>query len=205
MKPNLLQTLGSFALKTGNSYYTTATAVWSSFIAFEKSVILIFTVVFIFFCPILWTIGKLEYVPTSLGALITAMFAFLAYRFSKEKFRLDLSQHRWAIYESLMAFCSLAMQSGLKSEQAIKAAEGSFRGMGYHRSLALFGEDIAELFKKLNESYSWLNSFSTGPAGNLSHNEWAEKTLAHESFIWETVNKLPEHFKEYLYFGDYKR
>jgi hypothetical protein len=61
------------------------------------------------------------------------------------------------------------------------------------------------LFGKLNKSYSWLSSFSRGPGQSMSHEEWAMKLSEEEMFIWETVNKLPDVFKPYMYFGDYRR
>ena len=176
-----------------------------SFSIYERFVAAAFAVVFLLFALMLWEIGKPELVPASFGAIATAMFALLAFRFSKEKFRLDLSQQRWAIYENLVTFLSLAVQTGLKSKQATDAAEGSFRGIGLHRSRALFGPDIGELLNKLNESYGWLLSHETAPNGDSQRNEWADKTTKHEDFVWKTVNELPNHFRPYLYFGDYKR
>ncbi len=178
---------------------------WLSFSQYERAAALIFAGIFTLFALMLWNVSKLELVPTSFGAIATAAFAFLAFRFSKERFRLDLSHERWKIYENLVIFCSLAMQTGLTSKEAIAAADGSFRGMGYHRSRSLFGMDIAELLGKLNESYSWLISHGNAPEGDTQRDDWAEKSAKHEGFVWETVNKLPEHFKGYLYFGDYRR
>jgi hypothetical protein len=145
----------------------------------------------------------------------TALFSYFAYRFSKEKFRLDLFDRRFAVYEATLEFCSRVMAEGSlrattpeqreRVEHAIRAAEGSFRGIGWHKTQALFGEDIRPLFSKLNKSYAWLSTFGDGPANSMPQEEWGRKYMEHTEFIWDTVNRLPELFKAYVYFGDYKR
>lgn len=144
----------------------------------------------------------------------TLVFAFLAYQFSRERFRLDLFDKRFEIYEATLAFCSeVTAQGSLRAatpeqrpgvERAIRAAEGSFRGIGYHKARALFGEDIRDLFKRLNDSYSWLSVYGEG-RGGLAQGQWADQHYTHTMFIWDTVSKLPDLFRGYMYFGDYRR
>jgi hypothetical protein len=82
-------------------------------------------------------------------------------------------------------------------QKAIIAAHDSFRGIGYHKTRALFGKDIYDLFEELNKSYSFLVS-------GLSNSDIGEN-LKHVSFVVETGTKLPEYFKDYIYFGNYKK
>jgi hypothetical protein len=68
----------------------------------------------------------------------------------------------------------------------------------------LFGEDIRDLFAKLNKSYAWLSAYGDGPAG-MTRQQWAQRNYDHMMFIGDTAGKLPELFRAYMYFGDYKR
>jgi hypothetical protein len=158
--------------------------------------------------------GHWETVPATLFSATTAWFSYLAYRFSEDRFRLDLLDRRWVIYESVVDFCSRLIQEGRlrfdeESRQrtiaVLKAAESSFRGIGFHKSKALFGPDVIALLEKLNKTFSWLSAFDTAPHDPQERQQWAEDWGRHASFIWVTVNALPEIFKLYVYFGDYKR
>lgn len=62
--------------------------------------------------------NRTESIPSTLFSGTTAFFSFLAYRFSKEKFRLDLFDKRWALYESTMNFCSSVVQQGVLRRNA---------------------------------------------------------------------------------------
>jgi hypothetical protein len=168
-------------------------------------VAIIFSAIFVLFVFMLWSIEKLELVPTSFGAIATAMFAFLAFRFSKEKFRLDLFERRWSVYENTWKFCSLALTQGKLHadgkndetiEKALDAADKSFRSEGHHRSQLLFGPDIAEVMAELNAIYARLRS-----RGQNCENKW----IADMDYLEKTVDKLPEIFGPYLHFGDYKK
>jgi hypothetical protein len=58
--------------------------------------------------------------------LITAIFAFLAYKYNKEKFRLDLFEKRWEVYENISIFCSILLRYSRapdKQEDIKKASE----------------------------------------------------------------------------------
>ncbi len=145
-----------------------------------------------------------ESIPVAIVGLTTAGLGFLAYDFSKAKFRLDLFEKRWLIYEELVQFLSLQQQTGSHTNEALAAAQGCFRGKGYHKSKALFGDDIIALFERLNSTYSWLAAYQNGKGG-LSQEEWARLHYEHSNFLDETVRRLPEYFKGYIYFGDYKR
>ena len=170
-----------------------------------------------FYALIFWRdpLGNPTLLATMVFSTATAVFSYFAYQFSRDRFRLDLFDRRFAIYEATLAYCSRIIAHGdlaaarpedrEAAEQAFRAAEGSFRGSGYHKARALFGEDINELFSKLNKSHAWLSAFGSGPGRSMTHEEWGTKYAEHSEFIWTTANKLPELFKHYMYFGDYKR
>lgn len=160
--------------------------------------------------------NKTENIPSVFFSGLAAFFAFHAYLFTKEKFRLDLLEKRWSVYEDTLKFCSTVMTyGGLPSYKdssdkegqnqaiiaAIVSANESFRGIGYHKTRSMFGQDIHDLFSKLNESYSWIISHQNVFPKNV---EQINKESTHIKFIWETINALPDLFKPYVYFGDYR-
>ena len=150
-----------------------------------------------------------ELVPATVLGGITALLSYAAYHFSREKVRLDLFDKRWEIYEETLKFCSAVTQEGTlkigKDNEAqiagaIKSAHSSFRGIGFHRASALFGDDVQQLFDELNRSYSWLVTYSDRTISGES--DWPEKHSKQLKFIWDTVQRLPEVCKPYMYFGD---
>ena len=141
--------------------------------------------------------------------LITAIFAFLAYKYNKEKFRLELFEKRWEVCQNIAKFCSIAAIYGnlfhepenedkkKDLKEAYDAMGKSFKGEGYHLRSLLFSKDVEDTFKKLNEAYAFLSSYylnSQQPFTGVEH-------LTNLSKIYED---LPELFKPYLYFGDYR-
>ncbi|MEO9167422.1 MAG: hypothetical protein ABI230_03375 [Aestuariivirga sp.] len=187
---------------------------WSVFSQTERTSFILFAVLLFLVAIILFCSSSLDKFPTYAGAFTTAIFAFLAYRFAKEKFRLELFEKRWSVYEKVLEFCSRVVQVGgirntpNESEAfraTLAAAEGSFKSIGFHKTKALFGDDIHQLFEKLNQSYSWLASFSERPSDPEASASWPQQMHDHTMFIWNTVNELPEKFKPYIYFGDYRR
>jgi hypothetical protein len=150
---------------------------------------------------------KLEQIPTLWIALLAMLFSYSAYLFSKDRFRLDLLDRRFELYEKTLEFCSIVFSHGsLKPtdqnneqiERAIKAAHESFRGIGCHKARALFGDDIYELFQSLNKSFSHIMTYQ--------HIENRDQMAywGHVTHIADMTSKLPDHFKPYVYFGDYK-
>lgn len=136
---------------------------------------------------------------------ITASFSFFAYILTKERFRLELLEKRWDIYENTLKFCGAVLKHGgipkhsddenLKKEivDLLMHAESSFRGIGFHKSKSLFDPEINEHFDKINEAYAWF--VKRNQSGN-----WHEKEYENLILIHNTVNKLPELFKPYVYF-----
>lgn len=113
---------------------------------------------FLSLCVLIY-VNKLEVLPITILGFMATVFSFLTYRYAKEKFRLDLLDRRFEIYEKTLEFCSLALGGGFSDDKKlIIAAESSFRGIGWHKSCALFGEDISDLFKKLNRSFAYLQT-----------------------------------------------
>ena len=174
------------------------------------------TLVFLIFVFMLFLAfyRRWETIPTTAFSGATALFAYYAYRFSADRFRLDLLDRRWSIYENILEFCSRVIQQGRlrfddasreETLKAIRAAEQSFRGTGWHKSKALFGPDVIVLLEKLNESFSWLSAHDEAPDGTAERKEWAEQWGQHAAFISKTVGTLPETFRPYVYFGDYRK
>ena len=214
MSENPPKKFSRIAKTIAKSCGSTLTTVWSGFVPFERDVLRIFGVLFAVFVALLWHLQKMEYMPASFGALATAMFAFLAYRFSKEKFRMDLATQRWEIYVATLEFCSVVTQQGSLHANnnnrdqivaALKAANNSFRSIGYHKSLQLFGDDIHTHFKKLNDGYAWFTAFSERPNDPVDSENWSKLMYDNSMLMWDTTNLLPDMFKPYLYFGDYRR
>jgi len=77
---------------------------------------------------------------------------------------------------------------------------------GYHRTRALFGKDIWDLFEKLSSSYSFLIAFGgVSVRDNPQYENLPDKMEEHLTFVIDTCTNLPDHFKPYVYFGDYSR
>lgn len=189
---------------------------WKKFISakMENIVYLALTFVVLVLSILLLEVKKLELLPATFFSATTAAFSYLAYKFSKEKFRLDLFDKRWVVYENTLEFCSRVTQQGSLRRTdnnqaeilaALQAANNSYRGLGWHKTRALFGDEIYDLFDKLNSSYGWLTALSEPPIDPIENAEWPQKQREHSTFIWETVNRLPDVFKPYVYFGDYRR
>jgi hypothetical protein len=141
--------------------------------------------------------------------IITTIFAFLAYKYNKEKFRLELFEKRWEVYRNIAKFCSNAAIYGDLSpkpdnedkekvrKEAYDAMGKSFKGEGYHLRSLLFSNDMEDTFEELNQAYAFLSSHylpSNQPFEGRDH-------LLKLSKIYED---LPNLFKPYLYFGDYR-
>jgi hypothetical protein len=155
---------------------------------------------------------KYEYVPATIFAGFTAFFSYYTYRFSKEKFRLDLFERRFEIYEKILEFCSILVTYGNlpigehNKEERIRfqqAVDASIRSMGFHKSRALFGEDIYELCQKLNQSYAFFLTYSDSSVRDPQtySNEW----LKNITFVSNTIDNLPIKFEAYISFGEYKK
>ena len=155
-----------------------------------------------------------ESIPATAFSGATALFAYYAYRFSADRFRLDLLDRRWSIYENILEFCSRVIQHGplrlddASREQTLKtigAAEQSFRGTGWHKSNALFGPDVIAKLEELNKSFSWLSVRNQAPEDVTERQKWEKEWISHIEFIFTTANALPDIFKPYVYFGDYRK
>ena len=127
----------------------------------------------------------------------TASFAFLAYRFTKEKFRLDLYDKRWKFYENLISCLFLISQLSfsieVNREELYEKINNSFRGIGFHSAYFLFSDDIGNLLNKINTKYS-----------NLLGNPNKESELINESKCADSfINESKTLFKKYMDFSQY--
>ncbi len=146
---------------------------------------------------------------TIIFSFFTVLFSLLAYKHSKDRFRLDLLEKRWVVYQETLEFCSVVMKHGGipehgkdegRNEEIVNAlinAENSFRGIGYHKTRSLFGSDIHERFDELNKAYAW---FVTRPKTE----GWALKEHDYLMDVYNIIQELPDLFRPYVYFGDYK-
>jgi hypothetical protein len=181
-------------------------------IAFQKYFFPITLVLAVLLTIWLIRIGKPEVLPQLWISLIAAILGYWAWVFTGEKLRLDLFDRRFEIYSKTLDYCSVVARYGaleLREEnkeditKGLNAAYESFRGIGYHKAQALFGSDIATVFKELNNSYAYISAYGgLRPDGNGYD---ASKYWDHIKQTVEVSNKLPVLFKPYLYFGDHKQ
>jgi hypothetical protein len=87
---------------------------------------------------------------------------------------------------------------------ALKAAESSFRGIGWHKTKALFGKDIYKLFEEIDSVFVWLQAWDKEAYLAVGKSNYAADYVERLQFIFSTARSLPEHFSPYLYFGNYK-
>jgi hypothetical protein len=176
----------------------------------EKNFVPVIVCIFVVSFLILIGTSKLELLPSVILGCITAIFAFCAYKYTKEKFRLELFEKRWEVYRNIAKFCSNAAIYGDLSpkpdnedkekirKEAYDAMGKSFKGEGYHLRSLLFSNDVEDTFEELNQAYAFLSSHylpSNQPFEGRDH-------LLKLSKIYED---LPNLFKPYLYFGDYRK
>lgn len=132
---------------------------------------------------------------------ITACFSYEAYRYNKEKFRLELFEKRWEVYSSMFSLLSKMPRhnkdvasgesvSDVRIKEIVEAAHGSFRGKGWQKSKFLFGSEVESVLKEIDAIYI------QSSIGGLSKEQERE--------IYVLLIGLPEKFSPYLYFGDYK-
>lgn len=161
---------------------------------------------------------------TALAALVfggmTATFAFLAYRYTREKFRLDLFDRRWEYFIELWEASQIALTIppiprlyGSRSVAALvdrAPADGSdesaewrelYRRVrkcvsreGRLRAKALFGHEV---LKHLDAAAAVL-----ADAERLT--EADDEVVRRREFI-EMTGKMFAAFEPYLYFGDHRR
>jgi len=131
----------------------------------------------------LFTYNKPELVPQLWIGVTALELSYFACMFTAEKLRLDLLDRRFDIYEKTLSFCRAVMVHGSldasKDNKEQIAAHESFRGIGWRRTQALFGEDIVSLFKKLNESFAHVIAFGGNRASDPRFD--AEKYWNHQS------------------------
>lgn len=150
--------------------------------------------------------GQFAQAPQLLVSMLALAVAYLACWYTAEKLRLDLLDRRFEIYRDVLTFCSVVTQHGtLRADEnnreeiakAILAAEGSFRGIGIHKSRALFGSDIHEFLNGVNRNFACIIAFQDDDS---KIDEYYASVMA----VWDAIGVLPDKFKPYVYFGDYR-
>lgn len=172
------------------------------------------TAILAFICvstALLLAFDKGELVPQLWVSVLALVLAYLAAFFTHERFRLDLFDQRFEIYRNTLQFCSTVLSlGGLERNErnkdqfdnAMQAAHDSFRGIGHHKTKALFGDDIVERFNKLNKSFAYITAYS-GLAQNSDTFD-IDIYFEHIEQVTNLVGELPDIFRPYLYFGDYR-
>lgn len=154
---------------------------------------------------------KPELIPQLWVSIVVAILSYWASTFTAEKLRLDLFDRRFEIYSKTLTYCSAVLayaslerreENKAQIDAAVSAAHDSFRGIGYHKTRALFGADIADLFKQLNDSYAYIVAYGGERPGGNGYD--AQKYFEHVNRTVEISAKLPDYFKPYVYFGDHK-
>lgn len=131
-----------------------------------------------------------EQIPTFTFTAITAGFAYQAYKYTKEKFRLDLYEKRMVLYEALHLELSTYGHTSLGDPQ-------STSGVRYHKFKLLYGDEIAELIKSADKDLVDIKNYH----GDI---EEQQRVRAASNRTEERARDLSKIFAPYLYFGDYK-
>ena len=159
---------------------------------------------------ILLSLDEREMVPaTSLFTGLATVFSYQALCYSREKFRLDLFERRLEFYGSMVNLCSMVTQGfieseDLKEQKAVDEARYQcIRGNGLHKAHLLFGNDIVQKIKELDQAFTTLSMAHT--ARRSSANFDAQEEMRAFSLFQQTVNSMPIMFSPYIYFGDYQR
>lgn len=148
---------------------------------------------------------KLEAVSQMWLTGFALILSYWAITFARDKLRLDLFQRRFEIYLNTLKYCNhirrYARHWREQSKEAedlaaLQAAYDSFRGIGRHETIALFGEDIKNVFDRLNENFVFIEAHQNDESRS-SKEYWG-----HVVEVVELSEKLPDLFKPYIYFGD---
>lgn len=157
-------------------------------------------------------LNKPELVPQLWTSIVVAILSYWACTFTAEKLRLDLFDRRFEIYKNTLEYCSTVFayaslerrdENREQIDRAIEAAHQSFRGIGYHKTKALFGDDIVTPFNQLNTSYAYISTFGNERARAADFD--AREYWRHVNETIRISEELPALFKNYMYFGDHKQ
>jgi hypothetical protein len=157
-------------------------------------------------------LNKPELVPQLWLSIIVAILGYLALIYNSEKVRLGLFDRRFEIYSKTIDYCNVVQayaslerrdENREHINNAITAAHESFRGIGYHKTRALFGQDIVTLFDKLNKSYAYIVAY--GRLRSEDDRFDADTYWGHVTQTVDLTKTLPDYFRPYIYFGDHKQ
>ena len=142
----------------------------------------------------------------------TSMFSLFAYKYTREKLRLDLFDKRLEAISSISAFISTAVNhinvslgvrgTSFKTNDFYNTSASAFGGVNLHKLFLLFGHDLHDVFHFL-----WSVRGSLVLEGLIDGNCRAEnrdKWERHRTKLYEIHNNLYKTFASYVYFGDYK-
>jgi hypothetical protein len=168
-------------------------------------VIFIFTITSVLILP---SLDKSEMVPATLFTGLAALFSYQALSYSREKFRLELFEKRLEFYTSMVNLCSMVTQGYVeheddRREEVETARYECIRGHGSHKAHLLFGDDIVQKVKELDQAFTTLSMAHTARR-SAAHFDPQEEARAFTLFQ-ETVSNLPVLFRPYIYFGEYQQ
>ncbi len=161
----------------------------------------------------------LEAVITVVFGCVAAWFSWLAYCHSKEKFRLELLNKRWPIYQTIndsafMVHNKPLVTVPLNNEdvkiyetchmarlECLKECLELLRAINMHEMQALFGKEVRDSFIRIIESIAGCtiheSSYRTESAITFQ-NEQMQTLL-------EEIKNLPSIFAPYMDFSTYKK
>ncbi len=148
--------------------------------------------------------GKEEILPTFFVSLVSLMVVYGSSQDSKNKLRLELFEKRYEIYEELIKFSSHTLQEGEIGVEAANAAYQSFRGLKYHKSKFLFGDDVNNYFNEINGCFATMSAARGIIPSAPGFQEWTDKKFESLKKIMQITDVCPTLFAPYLYFGDIK-
>jgi hypothetical protein len=90
-----------------------------------------------------------------------------------------------------------------RRETVEKTRYECIRGHGSHKAHLLFGDDIVQKIKELDQAFTRLSMAHT--ARRSSANFDAQEEMRAFSLFQKTVDNMPILFRPYIYFGDYQR
>ncbi len=149
---------------------------------------------FIAVIVVLWVVFSICYpgqIPTFTFTAITAGFAYQAYKYTKEKFRLELYEKRMVLYEALheeLETISTGSKEYPKSTGSVNRNKFSF----------LFGKEIDEFIGKVD--FTLIEQNYT----DISCEDTHKRVMLNQFDQTVHFMQLKDKFSPYLYFGDYK-
>lgn len=184
---------------------------WKKFLASSYFPLTVFGLLFLSLTSIFYLEKTWNYYPAFFVAFFALVFTYLAYEFTKEKFRLDLFEKRLEIYEKFLVYCRLCVGINFYSPkldedsryQELQSLDDEFIKKLLPRMKLLFGIEVENAFKQVRDNFVILESikFSLPQDIDRDFKIGKEKRRSQINLI---LKDLPNMFQKYIYFGTYK-